>query len=225
MSVVTLFLAFLIANTISYIVFASSKSPYESGYDHGCDDADISDPDNRYINQPEKGQSFHTDEFMHGYNDGYDDCQNENENANLPLCDGSNQDCVTEDGYVCEAGSTDEECELNGYYCIEDIGCGNFVHGICEDCKPEGEGNGGKGLKVIVHFRFDSTVCVDSGDDPGEYSAGCKNGKAGETRTFQFGLGQVEVGKKAYARWHEGGNEEIASEVNGPERGPIHIYQ
>lgn len=53
---------------------ASSKSPYESGYDHGCDDADISDPDDRYINQPEKGPSFHTNEFMRGYNDGYDEC-------------------------------------------------------------------------------------------------------------------------------------------------------
>jgi hypothetical protein len=42
----------------------------------GCDDADISDPDDRYINQPEKGPSFHTNEFMRGYNDGYDECSN-----------------------------------------------------------------------------------------------------------------------------------------------------
>ena len=53
---------------------ASESSPYESGRDHGCDDAGISDPDDRYINQPEKGPSFHTDEFMRGYNDGYDEC-------------------------------------------------------------------------------------------------------------------------------------------------------
>ena len=72
MSVATLFPAFLIANTISY-TFAS-KSPYDSGYDHGCDDAKISDPSDRYINQPEKGPSFHTDEFMNGYNDGYNTC-------------------------------------------------------------------------------------------------------------------------------------------------------
>jgi hypothetical protein len=50
--------------------------PYESGYDYGCDDADISDSDDRYINQPENGPSFHTDEFMSGYNDGYDECSN-----------------------------------------------------------------------------------------------------------------------------------------------------
>ena len=39
----------------------------------GCrqktDFADISDPDDRYINQPGKGPSFHTEEFMSGYDD------------------------------------------------------------------------------------------------------------------------------------------------------------
>ena len=47
---------------------ATSKSPYDSGYDHSCEDADISDPNNRYINQPKRGPSFHTHEFMRGYN-------------------------------------------------------------------------------------------------------------------------------------------------------------
>jgi hypothetical protein len=32
---------------------ASESSPYESGRDHGWDDAGISDPNNRYLNQPE----------------------------------------------------------------------------------------------------------------------------------------------------------------------------
>ena len=72
------FLALLVGISVvesqTGLAFASSKSPYESGYDHGCDDADISDPGDRYINQPEKGPSFHTNEFMRGYNDGYDDC-------------------------------------------------------------------------------------------------------------------------------------------------------
>jgi hypothetical protein len=45
---------------------ASSKSPYDSGYDHGCDDAGISDPSEQYINQPEKGPAYHTSEFMDG---------------------------------------------------------------------------------------------------------------------------------------------------------------
>jgi hypothetical protein len=51
-----------------------AQSSYDSGYDHGCDDADIPNPESQYINQPEKGPSFHSDEFMEGYNDGYGDC-------------------------------------------------------------------------------------------------------------------------------------------------------
>jgi hypothetical protein len=71
---------------------ASSKSPYESGYDHGCDDADISDPDERYINQPEKGPSFHTNEFMRGYNTGYDSCS-DNQSGFSGGGDGWNDSC------------------------------------------------------------------------------------------------------------------------------------
>ena len=57
-----------------FVVFASESSPYDSGYDHGCDDARISDPDDRYINEDGKGPSNHTDEFMNGYNNGYNNC-------------------------------------------------------------------------------------------------------------------------------------------------------
>jgi hypothetical protein len=53
---------------------ASSKSPYDSGYDHGCDDAGISDPSEQYINQPEKGPAYHTSEFMDGYYSGLNSC-------------------------------------------------------------------------------------------------------------------------------------------------------
>src|SRR5215211_6341228 len=56
------------------LAYAGGKSSYESGYDHGCDDARISDPSDRYINQPEKGPSFHTEAFMRGYNAGFNDC-------------------------------------------------------------------------------------------------------------------------------------------------------
>jgi hypothetical protein len=54
--------------------YASGNDPYDSGYDHGCDDAGISDSSERYINQPEKGHSFHTNAFMNGYYDGFDAC-------------------------------------------------------------------------------------------------------------------------------------------------------
>ena len=74
-----LILAFIICTFIllsslsSTQVFASN--PYASGFDHGCDDADISNPSNRYINQDEKGPSYHTDEFMEGYYDGFTSCE------------------------------------------------------------------------------------------------------------------------------------------------------
>jgi hypothetical protein len=43
---------------------------YDSGRDHGCVDARISDPEDRYINEPGKEPSFHTEEFMAGHNAG-----------------------------------------------------------------------------------------------------------------------------------------------------------
>ncbi|MEJ7642287.1 MAG: HNH endonuclease [Candidatus Nitrosocosmicus sp.] len=65
-----------------------AQSPYDSGYDHGCGDADTPNPARQYINQPQKGPSFHSEEFMEGYNDGYGDCQdptiNDNNGLELP---------------------------------------------------------------------------------------------------------------------------------------------
>jgi hypothetical protein len=52
----------------------SSTSPYQSGYTHGCSDARISDPSDRYINEPGKGPGFHTPAFMNGYYAGYNAC-------------------------------------------------------------------------------------------------------------------------------------------------------
>jgi hypothetical protein len=66
----------------NFSIDASESSSYESGYDHGCDDAGISDPDNRYINQPEKGPAFHTKEFMSGYDDGFRSCEEDTQNDN-----------------------------------------------------------------------------------------------------------------------------------------------
>jgi hypothetical protein len=69
---IVVLMAFLLAPQLQS-ADAGGKSPYESGYDHGCDDAD-KDFEDRYINQPEKGPSFHTDAFMKGYNAGYAAC-------------------------------------------------------------------------------------------------------------------------------------------------------
>ena len=38
----------------------ATASPYSAGYDHGCDDAKISNANDKYINQPDKGPSEHT---------------------------------------------------------------------------------------------------------------------------------------------------------------------
>ena len=56
--------------------------PYRSGYNHGCSDAKISDPSKRYINQPGKGPSYHTLDFMNGYNNGFESCSNGNTPSN-----------------------------------------------------------------------------------------------------------------------------------------------
>src|SRR5919107_2125828 len=53
-----------------------TKSPFESGYSHGCNDAGLTDLSDRYINQPGKGPSFHTEKFMRGYYTGYNACPN-----------------------------------------------------------------------------------------------------------------------------------------------------
>jgi len=53
---------------------------YHSGYAHGCSDAGISEESDRYINQPEKGPSNHTDQFMNGYYDGFYSCSKVSDN-------------------------------------------------------------------------------------------------------------------------------------------------
>jgi hypothetical protein len=64
----------LLTVTFALPSYASGNDPYDSGYDHGCDDAGISDSSERYINRPEKGPAFHTDAFMNGYYFGFNAC-------------------------------------------------------------------------------------------------------------------------------------------------------
>ena len=51
----------------------SSSDAYDSGYNHGCNDARL-DSSGRYINEPGKGPEFHTEKFMEGYNAGFSAC-------------------------------------------------------------------------------------------------------------------------------------------------------
>jgi len=52
-----------------------AESPYDSGFEHGCNDAQIEDSDDWYINQPGKGKTYHTQGFVNGYDAGFSDCQ------------------------------------------------------------------------------------------------------------------------------------------------------
>lgn len=109
----------------------NGTSPYESGYNHGCDDAGISDPYDRYINQPEKGPAYHTSEFMDGYDTGYNECssndnsdngdnRNTNREGNIDSSSNSNLEITSATSYfegnyfyivgeVLNTGSNDKE--------------------------------------------------------------------------------------------------------------------
>jgi hypothetical protein len=73
----------LVMIAISFSIVPSSSvgsattEVYDNGYEHGCDDAGIVNPSDRYINQPGKGPSFHTNEFMDGYYTGFYECSND----------------------------------------------------------------------------------------------------------------------------------------------------
>jgi hypothetical protein len=84
---------------LSSQVFASSA--YDSGYGHGCDDAKISDSSERYTNQPEKGPSYHTDEFNNGYDAGFSNCSSSGTSSNGGNDDGeeSSSSSGSESGY------------------------------------------------------------------------------------------------------------------------------
>jgi hypothetical protein len=116
---IVVLMAFLLAPQLQQFANASSNSPYESGRDHGCDDAGISDVGDRYINQDEKGPSFHTNEFMRGYNDGYNNCS-----------DGSSNDDGDNDGSS-STSTCDQQCRqdcANGENRLGDV-ASNFVPG------------------------------------------------------------------------------------------------
>jgi hypothetical protein len=100
------------------ITQAQAKGAYESGYDHGCDDSDKSYSD-RYINEDGKGPSFHTDDFMRGYNAGVncssssnndDDDDDDNNNRNT-----NNRNHNVERSFIGTAADGYEEGRQEGY--------------------------------------------------------------------------------------------------------------
>ncbi len=101
-------------------VQGSKASPYDSGFDHGCDDAGISDPSDRYINQDEKGPSYHTGEFMSGYYEGFDSCQDSTNEDEDSYTTNEDEDSYTtnedEDSYTTPTQGTTIEDLCNQYY-------------------------------------------------------------------------------------------------------------
>jgi hypothetical protein len=66
-------LIILVAFLIQLGQYTYAISGNDSGYYHGCNDAKVADPSERYINQPEKGPNFHS-AFMQGYRSGFYSC-------------------------------------------------------------------------------------------------------------------------------------------------------
>jgi hypothetical protein len=87
-------------------------TPYDSGYNHGCDDAKVGG--HPYLDIPGTGQEFHTPEFMQQYNDGYNDCSPPSSNHQfINSCGGgSTQDYCR--GYHDGAVQVDREDEARG---------------------------------------------------------------------------------------------------------------
>ncbi len=67
----------------------SNNVPYNSSYQHGCNDAKIDDVSKRYINQLGNGPTYHTKEFMRGYADGFDVCSNGNSGGSSTIAKGT----------------------------------------------------------------------------------------------------------------------------------------
>jgi hypothetical protein len=108
---------------------ASSKSPYESGFDDGCEDVQMDDPEDRYINDPGEEESHHTSEFNRGYDSGFETCQ-----GNAPLGQSS---CYTEG---IEDGRNDPFDQEVYDHCGDTNQEDNYYNGFIDGCMSV-EGN------------------------------------------------------------------------------------
>jgi hypothetical protein len=120
-------------NTDAYALSDSQR--WQSGYDHGCDDA--RGGGHAYLNTHPK----HTKIFMGGYEDGYQDCkgqkiledfmpnQDRSETTNNDPCDyyGLN---------VCDANG---DCDNENFDCITDLDNGDYcTTGMCPGDDSQG---------------------------------------------------------------------------------------
>ena len=149
-------------STIGVIQFSSSayasSDAYDSGYDYGCDDADISDPGDRYISQPEKGPAFHTGTFMRGYNNGFDACSGTNDSSSSSVSSSSSES-ESESGFFTERGfvvqSQSDRPAVNQDFnpdrsCMFDAFQLKCIPGADQEC-PEGFGNNDDSTCFFIH--------------------------------------------------------------------------
>ena len=157
----------------------SNTPAYNSGYSHGCSDAKISDSSKRYINQPGKGPGYHTNEFMNGYNDGFEICSN-----------GSNPPSSNSKGTFKVIVEVTNHLPQDTYGGIT-VNVGNYPDNIF---KPAYDIYFPAGQTVSKTFTFKSSdipmgtefeVNLDYGDDYNQYILG-KNTPAKKPEIVQF---------------------------------------
>jgi hypothetical protein len=154
--------------------------PYKSGYNNGCSDANLSDPDNRYINQPGKGANYHTSEFMRGYNDGFEKCS-----------DGSNPPSTLKGTFkvIVEVTNQSPRDISGGIIVSVDHSPENIVKSAYGVYFPGGETTSKiftfKSSDVPVGTEFE--VNIDYGDDYNQYKFG-ENSPEKRSEIVQFAI-------------------------------------
>ena len=154
--------------------------PYKSGYNHGCSDAKLSNPDNRYINQPGKGANYHTSEFMRGYNDGFEKCS-----------DGSNLPSTSKGTFkvIVEVTNQSPRDKSGGIIVSVDHSPENIVKSAYGVYFPGGETTSKiftfKSSDVPVRTEFE--VNIDYGDDYNQYKFG-ENSPEKRPEIVQFAI-------------------------------------
>lgn len=106
-------------------VSATDKSPYDSGYSHGCSDAQIENPDEWYINGVnDNGESTARDHHTAAFNSGYD--------AGFQACGGQIVDINQADDIITKTNTEINDQEQNQAASTTQNGsCGTILIGDC----------------------------------------------------------------------------------------------
>jgi hypothetical protein len=103
--------------------------PFQAGYDHGCRYAKLMFSE-RYINQPDKGPSFHTQGFMSGYNAGLSACSHESSSVASNVGASGNSSALFKQGYakgVSDAKSQQSSFPASTTMHPDDVDCNSDI--------------------------------------------------------------------------------------------------